>query len=282
MSINWSSNGNLLATGCDDGIVRLWTIKGELKFFHSYHKNTVLGVHFNQNDTYLISCSKDFTVISLKILTNETQIYKYHDSSVLDVDWFNETTFASCSEDGSIAIWKIGDIKPINILTGHNSAVNKILWDPSKKYLASCSDDSTIRIWYVFEKNSSFVLIGHTKGVYSIKWTPKIHGQKYLLSCSFDNNIRLWDIPNKTCLYVINKHISDVYALSFSINGEYFASGGSDNHLYIFRTSDGLLISSIETPNLYDISWNPKNLNISFCGGSSNIGILKISQINFP
>ena len=42
----------------------------------------------------------------------QSKQYAHHASSVVDADWRNNTTFASCSQDGSIAICKLSDPKP--------------------------------------------------------------------------------------------------------------------------------------------------------------------------
>ena len=39
--------------------------------------------------------------------------YAHHTASVVDADWRNNTMFASCSQDGSIAVCKLADSKPL-------------------------------------------------------------------------------------------------------------------------------------------------------------------------
>jgi WD40 repeat protein len=39
--------------------------------------------------------------------------YSHHSGSVVDADWRNNTMFASCSQDGSIAVCKLSDSKPL-------------------------------------------------------------------------------------------------------------------------------------------------------------------------
>jgi WD40 repeat protein len=39
--------------------------------------------------------------------------YAHHTASVVDADWRNNTMFASCSQDGSIAVCKLSDSKPL-------------------------------------------------------------------------------------------------------------------------------------------------------------------------
>ena len=39
--------------------------------------------------------------------------YSHHAAPVVDCDWRNNTVFASCSQDGSIAVCKLADPKPL-------------------------------------------------------------------------------------------------------------------------------------------------------------------------
>lgn len=52
-------------------------------------------------------------------------------AAALDVDWKNNTTFASCSTDTFIYVCKVGDTEPLRKFEGHTREVNTIKWDPS-------------------------------------------------------------------------------------------------------------------------------------------------------
>lgn len=64
----------------------------------------------------------------------------------LDVDWRNNTSFASCSTDKLIHVCKLGEHGAVKTFTGHTDEVNAIRWDPSGRWLASCSDDRTAKV----------------------------------------------------------------------------------------------------------------------------------------
>lgn len=51
-------------------------------------------------------------------------------------------------QDGSIAVCKLSDGKPLRHWQGaHSADINSLRWEPSGKLLASCSDDGTVKIW---------------------------------------------------------------------------------------------------------------------------------------
>lgn len=49
----------------------------------------------------------------------------------LDVDWRNNTSFATCSTDKMIYVCKLGDTQPLKVFEGHRDEVNAIKWDPT-------------------------------------------------------------------------------------------------------------------------------------------------------
>lgn len=49
----------------------------------------------------------------------------------MDVDWRNNTSFATCSTDKMIYVCKLGDTQPLKVFEGHRDEVNAIKWDPT-------------------------------------------------------------------------------------------------------------------------------------------------------
>lgn len=112
----------------------------------------------------------------------------------LDVDWLDDSTFASGGSDRVIHIVSLSGTKPICTLRlvviqwwlsthphrswhrGHTGELTMIKCNPSRTRLASCSDDATARIWnleHVADKASvPVVLMGHTRCLTSVKWCP--------------------------------------------------------------------------------------------------------------
>ena len=51
----------------------------------------------------------------------------------LDVDWRDNTSFASCSTDKHIYVCQMGQPQPLMRFEGHTDEVNAVKWDPSGK-----------------------------------------------------------------------------------------------------------------------------------------------------
>ena len=99
-SVNWSPDGEHLATGCYDGIARVWTAMGQLQKELQEHSGPVFSLKWSKNGKYLLSGSYDKRSIVWDPETGTAvKTYLLHKAPVLDVDWSDSDTFATCSSD---------------------------------------------------------------------------------------------------------------------------------------------------------------------------------------
>ena len=102
---------------------------------------------WNKKGNYILTGSLDHTTIVWDAVTGDAkQQHEFHTGAVLDVDWLDNTTFATSSSDGKVYVCKVGSTEPLKVFEGHKDEVNAIRWDPLGELLASCSDDKTAKV----------------------------------------------------------------------------------------------------------------------------------------
>uniref|UniRef100_A0A803QTR4 Histone-binding protein RBBP4-like N-terminal domain-containing protein n=1 Tax=Cannabis sativa TaxID=3483 RepID=A0A803QTR4_CANSA len=125
-----------------------------------------------------------------------------HTASVEDLQWSptEQDIFASCSVDGTIAIWdvRVGK-KAVDSFKAHDADVNVISWNRlASCMLASGSDDGTFSIHdlrSLKNKERDTVVAHfayHKHPITSIEWSP--HEASTLAVSSADNQLTIWDL----------------------------------------------------------------------------------------
>lgn len=174
-TLEWSPNGELLATGSYDGVARVWGRTGNLVHTLRGHLGPIFSLKWNKKGTFLLSGSYDKTTIVWDV-SGEVGVIKqqfnHHAAPALDVDWKDDLTFASCSTDKTVLICRVGSSLPLHQYTGHTDEVNAVKWDPSGTLLASCSDDSTAKVWDVSSSSKLplYDFTSHKQEIYTVKW----------------------------------------------------------------------------------------------------------------
>uniref|UniRef100_A0AAY4DTD4 Uncharacterized protein n=1 Tax=Denticeps clupeoides TaxID=299321 RepID=A0AAY4DTD4_9TELE len=108
-SLDWNSDGTLLATGSYDGFARIWTKDGNLASTLGQHKGPIFALKWNKKGNSILSAGVDKTTIIWDAHTGEAkQQFPFHSAPALDVDWQNNSTFASCSTDMCIHVCLLG------------------------------------------------------------------------------------------------------------------------------------------------------------------------------
>lgn len=279
-TLEWSSSGELLATGSYDGVARIWSRFGALLHTLQGHSGPIFSLKWNKLGNYLLSGSYDKTTIVWDVMETNGQIVQQftdHQAPALDVDWKDNETFASCSTDKTVQVCKVGTSMPLKVYAGHTDEVNGVKWDPSGKYLASCSDDCTAKVWEVESDRTGplhdFNL--HSEEIYTLKWSPQRGKSPLLATASFDGTVMLWSIEDGSLYRKFDRHRDSVYSVAFSPSGMYLASGSLAGQMYVWDIEKGRQIMSYKgTGDIFEVAWNKEETRIAGCFSSNIVAVV--------
>lgn len=185
MSLKFSHNSNILASGSIEGIIKAWDIsnisKPILQFNINVSESPIFSVDYSSDDKYIVSSSagegkKKGTAKIWDIINKNNPTLKSNLVYESWVDWDQDflegyapipaimrvtkfspnNKFIAAALGKSIIIWNVEDIsnpKYKAILNGHWGRIGDIAYSPNNKYLASISLDSSVdrnmNIWDV-------------------------------------------------------------------------------------------------------------------------------------
>jgi WD40 repeat protein len=242
--IQWSPDGQRLASGSDDCTARIWNAAtGDIEF-----------------------------------------ILKKHTDCVWNVEWAPDgRSLATGGDDGLICLWDASAGTLAKVLGSHEQAVRTLAWSPSGRTLASGALDSAVRIWDptegkilyelpnlgerspraswsadgkliaaavsppfldIFDAQSGALWVrcdNKTKDrVTSLLWPPGNN----IFSGHLNGTIQIWSSNEGRLLYSIEGHTDAILSLSVSADGRFLASKSDDEAICIWNADTWSLITS--------------------------------------
>ncbi len=198
-SITYSPDGSLLASGSNDGKIKLWdTSNSTCIITFTEHTSKISDLKFAPNkNNVLISSSYDGTVRAydlikyrnFRIMTTPTPTQL----NCLAVDFSGEIICAGGMDPFSIFVWalKSGDL--IDILRGHTAPISCLAFSTTKDLLVSGSWDKSVKLWELYSKKMQFESYENTSEVVSLDLSPD---DKEIAVATLNGDICTWDIES--------------------------------------------------------------------------------------
>jgi len=278
LTIDFSPDGQLIATGSVDTTVKLWNRDGSLRATLEADQDQVRGVTFSPNGRWLASVGDDGTI---KIWTRSGDL---HQKMKTDINGLWDLAFkpmtGSASEVPTLVvaglssdqaeIWTIDGqrLKTIDA-NGQPFGIRTVAYSPEGDRIALGGNDGTVTLWTPDGQRLK-TLKGHQEAIHGLAFSPD--GDR-LVSGDIDKTIKLWNREGQL-LATLDHHTSGIEGLAFSPDGQSFVSGSLDKTLALW-SRDGLLLSTFEghQASIWDVAFSPDGTTIA-SGGADNTVLL--------
>ncbi len=228
-SVSFSTNGTKLASGSDDGTIRLWDVEsGHCLGISPRISSWIISMSFACSGKRIVSASPDGKVrIWDACLREESRDRsRGHSGPVRDVSICqNGSLVASASEDRTVRLWDSQTGEQVGEpLKGHTGVVTSVSFSPDGRKLVSGSSDCNLRLWDA----ETYTQIGgpfegHTNGIRCVSFSWD--GLR-VISGSNDFTVRLWNAATHEQIgYVVEAEAAHLISyVSESFDGCHFVS----------------------------------------------------------
>jgi periodic tryptophan protein 2 len=267
-TLAFSPDGQNIATGGEDGKVKLWNASSGFCFVtFPEHTASITAVEFAKQGQVLFSASLDGTVRAFDLVryrnfrtfTSPTPVQ----FCSLAVDPSGEVVAAGSLDSFEIYLWSVQTGKLLDILAGHTAPVSGLSFSTTGDKLASSSWDRSVRLWGVFGRSRESEPITVSSEATAIAFRPD---GKELCVSTLDGQLSFVDVEEGQVKSVIEgrrdisggRKIEDMMSAANNAASKYFNSvcwtadgscvlaGGQSKYVVIYDRAEGVMVKKFQ------------------------------------
>jgi len=244
--VGFSPNGQFLASGGQDGTVRIWNLETKAEL----HELTgdwgeVRAVVFGPAEELLASASDDDTIrIWNWSEGNHIRSLEGHEGRVNSVAFGPDGVVASGSSDRTVRVWKPKTNWQSTILKGYGE-VHSVAFNRDG-LLASGGSDQIVRVRDKTRlRPVRHICRGHSGSVRSVAFTSD---GLLLASAGDGGTVRLWDPKSGEDVDDLLDKTRVLRSVAFSPDGQMLASGGDGKKIEVWEPNTGQKLVELDVP----------------------------------
>jgi RNA polymerase sigma factor (sigma-70 family) len=216
-TLAFGPDGKILATGVDDGDVRLWDVTAgkELSRFSVRGEGHGHDVFFTV-EAVAISPDGNWLAISGRAPDEGSRVQIREVATGKELSSLTEFINAQEDQPHSFDAFERRCVEP------------RIVFSPDGRMLAKNSRLKTVSVWEASTGKERCRLEGHQEATVCVAFSPD---SRTLASSGWDNTVRLWDLDTGKELTRLKGHLGKANSLAFSVDGKTLVTAGDDTTL---------------------------------------------------
>ncbi|HVV71101.1 MAG TPA: protein kinase, partial [Verrucomicrobiae bacterium] len=244
-SVAYSPDGQFVATGCADGVARVWDLRTHQPLEILSHPAHVRRVCFSPNGMLLATACEDGKVRVWNWRKAELVAGPMtHESWVFSVAFSPDgQKLVSASKDLTARVWSVSSGKLLITLRGHTEEVHDAVFSPDGRLIATASYDHSARLWKTETGEPVGAALRHSSqdfAVMGVCFSPD--GQR-LATASRDGTAVLYSVATGAPVLGPLRHTEGLNGVQFAPSGRILATAGFDNTIRLWDAQSGQPVS---------------------------------------
>ncbi|GIY87232.1 actin-interacting protein 1 [Caerostris darwini] len=192
---------------------------------------------------------------------------------------------ASADQHGKVRIWDTTQKEHIlkNEFQPIVGVINDLSWSPDNQRICVVGDGRG-KFGHVFNADTGTSvgeIAGHSNRINSCDFRPKRPFR--LVTGSEDKTVGVFVGPPFKFDSYLNDHTNFVQCVRFAGNGDFFASGGFDGKMFLYKTEDSSNVGefghSAHKGGVYALSWSPDGTKLLSASGDKTCKLWDVSTM---
>ncbi|MFG1679491.1 NACHT and WD repeat domain-containing protein [Nonomuraea sp. NPDC049269] len=280
----FNRDGSIIATGGDDGVVRLWdTVSHRQLGAPIVHKENLCVLAFQaafSPDGKVLATACFTGVLFWDVSTRRPLGGPLDAKDGVTAMAFSPDgrTLATSTPEGTVRLWDVATRRQLGADIGradHGSvrkAVKEVAFSPDGKRLITAGADDTARIWDVAtHRQVGKALTGHTGDITGMSLSPDGFT---LATISVDRTLRLWDLTTHKQIGGALREPGGFRGIAFSPDGKRLATTGGDGLTRLWDTSGRQPVGPPLTSrrsNVERVAFSPDGRTLAAVGGDGKV-----------